>query len=129
MRKVVMIFLSMMLVSVFAYAKGLEIKKRAGSLEVSVRFDKDSPTVGKNKITIEIKDGQGHYVRDAKVKLEYSMPAMSGMPPMNYKTNAELKGDEYRAEMDLSMTGPWNITVKIIRAGKTETARFSIDVR
>jgi len=54
---------------------------------------------------------------------------MPGMPPMNYKTDAVLKGNEYRATMNLSMSGPWNIAIKITRAGKTSTAKFNIDAR
>jgi hypothetical protein len=55
------------------------------------------------------------------------MPAMSGMPAMNYKTNAELKDNAYKAKINLSMTGSWNIAVKIIKGGKTASMKFSID--
>jgi hypothetical protein len=51
------------------------------------------------------------------------------MPAMNYKADAALKGGEYKAVMNLSMSGPWNITVKITSAGKTSSAKFSIDAR
>jgi hypothetical protein len=57
------------------------------------------------------------------------MPAMPGMPAMNYKTDADLKGSVYKGTMNLSMSGPWNIAVKISKAGKTSTAKFSIDAR
>jgi hypothetical protein len=51
------------------------------------------------------------------------------MPPMNYKTNGALKGNEYRATMNLSMAGSWNIAVKIIRAGKISTMKFTVDAK
>jgi len=54
---------------------------------------------------------------------------MPGMPAMNYKADAELKGNEYKATMGLSMSGSWNIAVKITRAGKTSTMKFTVDAK
>ncbi len=79
---------------------------------------------------IEIKDKSGKYVTDAKVVVEYSMPAMPGMPAMDYKTDAKLEGEyEYKATMDISMSGSWNTVVKITRGDKTSKAKFSIDAQ
>jgi nitrogen fixation protein FixH len=111
-----------------AFAKDYEVKKKAGDFNVEIAIDKNPPAVGKNHMTIDIKDPSGKSVTDAKVKVEYSMPAMPGMPAMNYKTNAELKDGKYTATMDLPMAGSWNVTVKITRGGKTSKAKFSIDV-
>ena len=110
-----------------AYAKDYEVKKKAGEYDVEVKIDKNPPVVGNNNMEIEIKDASGKYVTDAKVKVDYGMPAMPRMPAMNYKTDAELKGNEYKAKMNLSMSGSWNIAVKITRGGKTATAKFSVD--
>jgi hypothetical protein len=112
-----------------AYAKDYEARKMAGDFEFAVKIDKNPPVVGDNNVTIEIKDKQKKYVTDAKVKIEYSMPAMPGMPAMNYKVKAELKGNEYKAKMDLSMAGSWNIAVKMDRGGKTESMKFVVDAR
>ena len=79
---------------------------------MEIKIDKNPPVVGDNNIEIEIKDASGKYVTDAKVKVEYSMPAMPGMPAMNYKTDTELKGYEYRAKMNLSMSGAWRCRSK-----------------
>jgi len=68
-------------------------------------------------------------VTDAKVVVEYSMPAMSGMPAMNYKSTADLKSDKYVAVIEPSMSGSWNLAVKITRSGKTDTAKFTLDVK
>ena len=57
------------------------------------------------------------------------MPAMPGMPAMNYKTDALLQGVEYKAVMGLSMSGSWNIAVKITKAGKTATLKFTVDAK
>jgi len=117
----------LLFVAGIAYAKEYEVQKRAGDYNVEVRIDKNPPIVGDNDVTIEVKDSSGKYVTDAKVKVDYSMPAMPGMPAMNYKTDAELKGNEYKAKINLSMSGSWNVAVKITRAGKTATMKFSVD--
>ena len=127
MKKLAIITLILILIAGIAYAKDYEVKKKAGEYDVEVKIDKNPPIVGDNNITIEIKDASGKYVTDAKVKVEYSMPAMPGMPAMNYKTDTELKGDEYKAKINLSMSGSWNIALKITRSGKTATMKFNVD--
>ena len=109
-------------------AKNLDVKKKAGEYTVQVTTDK-APSVGKLGLQIGIKDAKGVDVTDAAVVVEYGMPAMTGMPAMNYKTDAALKGKIYVATMDLSMTGPWTINIKINRAGKTQTIKLAMDVR
>lgn len=128
-QKVAVFTLSLLLIAGIAYAKDYEVKKKAGEYNVEVKIDKNPPVVGDNNITIKIKDASKKYVTDAKVKVEYSMPAMPGMPAVNYKTDAELKGNEYKAKMNLSMSGPWNIVVRITRAGKTTKMKFNVDAR
>ncbi|MBI5188708.1 MAG: FixH family protein [Nitrospirae bacterium] len=128
-QKLAVFTLSLLLIAGIAYAKDYEVKKKAGEYNVEVKIDKNPPVVGDNNITIKIKDASKKYVTDAKVKVEYSMPAMPGMPAINYKTDAELKGNEYKAKMNLSMSGPWNIVVRITRAGKTTKMKFNVDAR
>jgi hypothetical protein len=129
MKKLGIITLILLLAAGIAYAKDYEVKKKAGAYDVEVKIDKNPPIVGDNNIEIEVKDGAGKYVTDAKIRVEYSMPAMPGMPPMSYKTDAALKGNEYKAIMNLSMSGPWNITVRITHGGKTTPVRFNVDAR
>lgn len=57
------------------------------------------------------------------------MPAMPGMPAMNYKIDAELKDNKYKVKMTLSMSGSWNIAVKITRDKKTSKVNFSVDAQ
>ncbi len=118
-----------LLITGIAYAKDYEAKKKAGDYDVEIKIDKNPPAVGENNVKIEIKDTSGKYVTDAKVTVEYSMPAMQGMPAMNYKADTKLEGYEYKAAMNLSMSGSWNITVKITRGEKTSKTRFSIDAQ
>lgn len=129
MKRFAIIVLAVLLVAGIAFAKDYEVSKKAGEYDVVVKIDKNPPIVGDNNVTVTVKDASGKEVTDAKVKVDYSMPAMSGMPAMHYKSDAELKGDEYKAKMNLSMPGSWNVALKITRAGKTSSAKFSIDAR
>jgi len=129
MKRAGIVVLLLFLVAGIAYAKDYEVKKKAGEYDVEVKIDRNPPVVGDNNVKIEIKDSSGKYVTDAKVVVDYGMPAMPGMPAMNYKTDAELKGDEYKAKMNLSMSGSWNIAVKITRAGKSSTMKFTVDAK
>ena len=120
----------LLLIAGVAYAKNYEVTKKTGGLTVTATLDKNPPVAGPdNNITIAVKDSAGKAVTDAKVVVNYSMPAMPGMPAMNYKSNAALEGSEYKAKMNLSMSGSWNVAIKIMRAGKTSTVKFSVDAQ
>ena len=129
MKKLVVIMVVLLLGAGVAFAKDYEVKKKAGEYDVMVKIDKNPPVTGDNNVKIELKDPSGKYVTDAKVVVDYSMAAMPGMPPMNYKTDAEVKGNEYKAKMNLSMAGPWNIAIKITKAGKTSSMKFTVDAK
>ncbi len=129
MKKLLMIGLAVMLSAGVAAAKDYEVAKKAGEYDVVVKIDKNPPVAGDNNVTVEIKGTGGHHVKDAKVVVDYSMPAMPGMPAMNYKADAVLKGEVYAATMNLSMAGPWNIAVKISREGKTSSMKFTVDAK
>ena len=113
----------------FAYAKDYEISKKAGDLSVQVNIDKNPPVTGINKMSVAIKDTAGKTLTDATVAVDYGMPAMPGMGAMNYKTQAALKGDKYIATINFSMAGPWSISIKINRGGKTETVKLNVDIK
>ena len=129
MKKIAAFAMVFLLVAGMAYAKDYEVKKKAGQYDVEVKIDKNPPVAGNNNISIEVKDESGKYVTDAKVIVDYSMPAMPGMPAMNYKTEAALSSGKYKAVMNLSMSGSWNIAVKVTRAGKTSTMKFTVDAK
>lgn len=128
MKRLVILLSTMLLLTGIAYGKDYEVKKTVDGYEVVARIDKNPPATGKNNITIAITEA-GKPVTDAKVTVNYSMPPMPGMPPMDYKAEAMLKGNEYTATMNLSMSGPWNIAIKIKRGDKTSTMKFNVDVR
>ncbi|HNY49180.1 MAG TPA: FixH family protein [Smithella sp.] len=131
MRKLNLIIVAMVLLLGLgiAQAKDFEITKKAGDLTVVVKIDKNPPVTGTNKMDIALKDAAGKNVTDASVIVEYGMPAMPGMGAMNYKTNATLKGSNYLATVNFSMSGAWNVNIKINRGGKTQTVKLNVDIK
>jgi len=127
--KKVMVFLAILFLACgVVFAKDYVVTKKAGNYTVNITMDKNPPIVGKNQIEISIKDASGAEIADATVLVEYGMPAMPGMPAMNYKTKTEMKDKRYMATIDFSMGGAWNLNVKITRAGKTQSVKFNVDV-
>jgi YtkA-like len=109
-------------------ARTLTLSARAGNYEVEMSLDRNPPIVGDNQVEIVLKDLNGRRVTGAQVLVNYYMPPMPRMAPMNYRTNANLKGDKYQASMNFIMAGPWIIAVKISAGGKMTSAKFNIDV-
>jgi len=112
-----------------AYARAYEVTKKAGPFETAVRIDRNPPIVGDNRIEIELRDQEGKSVTDASVLVNYYMPPMPRMAPMNYITDAKLTGEKYKATMNFIMSGPWIIAVKINHGGKMTTAKFNVDAQ
>jgi hypothetical protein len=121
--------LILFLMAALSDGRGIEVKKRAGEIEAEMRIDRNPPVLGDNNIEIELRDSVGKTVTDAKVLVNYYMPPMPRMVPMNYTTDAKLKGEKYRATMNFIMSGPWIIAVKINHAGKISTAKFNVDAQ
>jgi hypothetical protein len=130
MKKTVLVTMALiLLIAGVVYAKGLEVKQKTGDFNVTVSMDKNPPATGINNLQVDIKDASGKNVTDAKVRIDYSMPPMPGMGAMNYKTNAVLSGQTYEAKLNISMSGPWNIAVRITRGGKTSSVKFNVDAQ
>jgi hypothetical protein len=128
MKKFMIAIIMLLFTAGFIYGKDYTVTKQAGDYTVNVKIDKNPPVTGDNKMEITIQDRTGAEVTDAIVAIEYTMPAMPGMPAMNYKSTAELKNKQYATTLNFSMSGAWNITIKIARAGKTQSVKFNVDV-
>jgi hypothetical protein len=128
MKRFAMVLIILLIAAGFAFAKDYMVVKKAGGYTVEVKLDKNPPITGQNKMEISIKDDKGGNVTDATVTVDYSMPAMPGMPAMNYKAKAELNGSRYLANVNFSMSGAWAINIKITRAGKTQAVKLNVDV-
>jgi hypothetical protein len=104
------------------------LQEKAGDYLVAIKMDKGPPVVGANNIEIVVTDKGGKAVTDAQVLVTASMPAMSGMPAVEKKTEAKPDGGKYKAKIDLPKGGSWNMSLQIIKGGKTSTAKFIADV-
>jgi len=128
MKKIVAVTMILLLAAGVAFAKSYEVNRKAGAYSVNVKMDKNPPSVGMNNMEIAVADKAGKPVKDAKVVVEYGMPAMPGMAPMNYKADAKPDGEKYSASLNISMPGPWSVNVRISVAGKTVSTKFTFDV-
>jgi hypothetical protein len=128
MKKLLISLIILLFAAGAASAKDYAVTKQAGGYTVNVKIDRNPPVSGNNRMEITIQDKDEAYVTDAVVIIEYSMPAMSGMPAMNYKSTTELKEKTYLATMNFSMSGAWNIAIKITRSGKTLSVKLNVDV-
>jgi hypothetical protein len=124
-----LVVLLVVLVAGTVLAKENTVQKKAGDYSVEIKMDKETPVVGSNNVEIVIKDKAGKAVTDAKVVVAASMPSMPGMPAMENKADAKLDGGKYKAKIDLSMGGSWNMSVRITQGGKTATAKWTVDAR
>jgi len=106
-----------------------QVTKLTPNYKVDVQINHNPPIAGENEVTVKIKDNSGKDITDANIVVGYDMPAMPGMPAMSHKADAVLEGNQYKATIDLMMSGSWTISINITRNGKTEVAKFSIDAR
>jgi hypothetical protein len=122
-------FLLLLLAADVADSRGLTVKRNARGYQVEATIDRYPLVLGDNHIEIAIRDGSGKSVTDAEVLVNYYMPPMPRMVPMNYKTEASLDSDRYKAKMDIIMAGPWYIKIIIKHGGKISTAKFNVDAQ
>jgi len=89
-----------------------------------IRLTGESPKVGINPVTVEITGNGGQPPAPDSVTFE------PGMPQMGHATTpvaAVPQGDgRYRADVDLSMAGQWDITVRIAVKGQVHEAVLSV---
>ena len=111
------------------YGRDYTVRRKVDAYTVDLSINRNPPVTGKNDISIEIRDSLGKHVTNAPVSVNYYMPPMQGMPPMNYTVSACPSGNGYKVTMDLIMTGPWNIIVKTAVSGKQLRVATPIDVR
>jgi hypothetical protein len=129
MKKILLLTMACLLIAGPVFAAGLEVNQKKGDLTINVQMDKNPPVIGINRLDVAITDSGGKNVTDAKVRVNYSMPAMPGMAPMNYNATAKLADGKYSAKLNISMAGPWNIVVKVTRGKKTSTVKFNVDAQ
>ena len=87
---------------------------RAGAYQLRFNIEPETPQVGVNHLTLEVRDGNGKPVADAQVEIGANMAAMGTMSAMH--APAEIRADAagmYRGTLDLPMSGEWPLTLSI----------------
>ncbi|VAW82424.1 Probable Co/Zn/Cd efflux system membrane fusion protein, partial [hydrothermal vent metagenome] len=88
--------------------------QQAGSYQVRVVVEPDPPRVGKNHITILVRDVQDQPVTGAEIRAVAQMPAMGSMQAMTAAADVEETAPgRYQGEFELSMSGAWPLAVDV----------------
>lgn len=100
-------------------------EKKVQDLTLTLVTQPEKPKAGENVIRLKITDKAGLPIKDAQVSFVFNM-AMPGMVPS--KGDGKLSKDGlYETKTNLSMAGPWEVTVAIRRKGQKEIQeKFSI---
>lgn len=114
----------------FGCSKGYESQKTVDDLKITLSVDRYPLVKGDNTMSLKVADAAGKAVTDAAVNVRYFMPPMPGMAPMDFNTQAALKGDRYLFSANVPMEGGWKAEVSVVRSGKpAATATFNLDAR
>lgn len=127
MKKILGVLLALAFGLSSVYAEALLKKGNAGNLEVEFSNPKGL-TVGMNKISIKVMDGAKE-IKDAKVSIVASMPAMTGMHAMEEKAEALYVGNAYMADVAFSMRGTWQISIVVeTKDGAKQRLKSSVNL-
>lgn len=108
-------------------AEALSKKGMAGPLEVEYSTLKPV-SQGMNLIKVKVMEGAKE-VKDAKVSIIASMPAMPGMHAMEEKVDAKYTNGAYEANVIFSMNGTWQISIVVETAdGKKQRLKSSVNL-
>ena len=99
----------------------------AGPFQVRAVVDPETPKVGRNRVTVFVRDGAGNPVSGAALNVVAVMPAMGSMPAMYAPAEmTETAPGQYEGEFEPSMGGEWPLTVEINAAGQSGTITFDL---
>ena len=109
----------------FLWPKSMEDDAAAATAgPYRVQLTGESPKVGTSPVTVEITDDGSRPATPDSVTFE---PAMPQMGHATTPVAAVAQGDgRYRADVDLSMAGQWEITVRIAGSGQVHEAVLSV---
>lgn len=111
-------------------SRGYESQQHAGDLEIILRSGRYPLGIGKNKLSVEVKDSAQKPVTDALVHAEYSFSTTAGRSASEFKTEAEPKGKGYIFDAEIPGAGEWKIEITVSQPGKPAFgATFTIDAR
>ncbi len=134
-KSLVVLFLVLIVVlivglTLFGCSKGYEKQTTAGDVKMTLSVERYPLVKGDNTINVKIADASGKAVKDAVVTARYFMPPMPGMAPMDFNTQAVLKGETYTFSANIPMEGGWKVEVSVARPGQpAASAIFNVDAR
>ena len=126
--RIALVTVLLLLVTSIASAKSYEVTKKVGEYNVVMKIDRNPPIAGDNHVSMEVFDASGRCACDADVIIEYSRPAIQGMPALTYEADTRLKRGRYVGTMRLPLAGSWTIAVKIVKGELKWITRFTVDV-
>jgi hypothetical protein len=127
--KIVMILSLVWISTSIAHGRDFMVRRNVDGYTLDIAINRNPPILGPNGLKVEVRDVAGKPVANIPVTVNYYMPPMPGMPPMNYTVKAVPRGAGYTMTMDLIMTGPWNIVIRATVPGKPLRVTVPIDVR
>jgi hypothetical protein len=114
----------------FGCSKGYESQRSVDDVKITLSVDRYPLVKSDNTLAVKVADSSGKPVNDATVNVRYFMPPMPGMAPMDYNTQAVLKGDRYVFTANVPMEGGWKAEVSVTRPGKpAANTTFNLDAR
>jgi len=126
--KLLALLTSVMIAFTSLQAAAFEKMVKYRSIKVEMVSDKPL-TTGMNRIKFNVYK-RSYPIKDAKVAVKFFMPAMPGMPYMEYKTVAKPLGNgAYEATFNASMGGTWQVHIFITtKDGKKYRLKSSINL-
>lgn len=86
----------------------------AGQYRLKLGLSPQQPQVGKNRLSMELRDAAGRPVTGARLRALAEMPAMGAMPAMRAQATVVEEGaGRYTAELELPMAGEWPLAVDV----------------
>lgn len=127
MKNIIKIVLGFFLTFTFLNAELLEQNGQKDGYDVTLKSSK-ALVVGSNEFLVKLsKDSK--VVENAKVKVKFFMPEMPGMPYMESEENAILVNQEYKFNINLSMSGTWQYHLKFkTEDGVIHTIKGSVNL-
>jgi RND family efflux transporter MFP subunit len=85
---------------------------------LTVQLANPPPKVGANELTAEIASMHGTVPADLSIEIKSHMPAMAEMPVPEPKVT-RLGGGKFRAEVEFSMSGMWQIELTLMQRSRS----------
>lgn len=101
---------------------------QSGSYQIGVAMNPTTPSVGDNRLIVEVRNVDGSPIDQVNVKGFAEMPAMGAMSAMRAPADLkEITPGHFEGEINLEMRGEWPLTIQIQHPQKRH-ARLQFDL-